>query len=198
MKVGLTGGIGCGKSTVCDLFRQHGITVIDTDELARQVVSPGSPALAAIAQRFGKGIILPDGTLDRKKMRETVFTDAAMRGKLEAITHPAIRTLLQKQLRSVRSPYVVIAIPLLIEKQWQEQVDRILVVDCSEALQLERVMARDGGDEKIIRAIIESQTPRKTRLERADDIIHNDGDLDSLRLQVETLHRYYTTIASDA
>lgn len=197
-KVGLTGGIGCGKSTVCGLFREQGVTVIDTDELAREVVSAGSAVLSAITQLFGEEVVLPDGELDRSRVREIVFTDDWMRSKLEAITHPAIRSLLQERLCTVRSSYVIIAIPLLIEKQWQDQVDRLLVVDCSEALQLQRAMARDGCDEKIIRAIINSQVPRKTRLEQADDIIHNDADLDSLRLQVETLHHYYTTIASDA
>lgn len=197
LKVGLTGGIGCGKSTVCEIFRQLGVPVIDTDELARQVVTPSSSVLGEITEIFGRKIINADGSLNRNKLREMVFSDAAKRRQLEAVIHPAIRSLLHKKLSALDSAYVIIAIPLLIEKSWQAQVDRILVVDCSEELQLARAMARDGSDEQLIQAIINSQVSRKNRLEEADDIIHNDADLNSLQMQVEDLHKYYTHPISD-
>jgi len=197
LKVGLTGGIGCGKSTVCRLFRQRGITVIDTDVLAREVLSPGTASLSALVAHFGQDILQPDGTLDRARMRELAFQNNDNRRQLEAITHPAIRSLLQERIACTHSPYVIIAIPLLLEKQWHNLVDRILVIDCSEAQQIERAMARDGSSEQLITAIIRAQLPRSDRLEQANDIIHNDADLDALRPQVEKLHRYYTSIASD-
>lgn len=197
LKVGLTGGIGCGKSTVCKIFRNLGVPVIDTDDLARQVVAPSSLVLAEITELFGPEVLNTDGSLDRNRVREIVFSDDAKRQQLESITHPAIRSLLHQKLAKLHSIYVIIAIPLLIEKSWQNQADRILVVDCSEKQQLERAMARDGCDEKLIRAIINSQVSREKRLEEADDIIHNDADLESLRTQVEKLHKYYTYTISN-
>lgn len=197
LKVGLTGGISCGKSTVCTLFREHGVPVVDTDELAREVVSRGSTVLSALVNLFGKEILQVDGALDRARMREIVFKDSEKRQQLEALTHPAIRSLLQARLSQLDSPYAIIAVPLLLEKQWNTLVDRILVVDCSEAQQIERAMARDGNSKQLITAIIHSQLPRYDRLEQADDIIHNDGDLDVLYPQVEKLHQYYTSIASN-
>lgn len=195
LKIGLTGGIGCGKSTVCNLFNHHGVPIVDTDELAREVVKPGSSVIVEMTSLFGKEILQPDRSLNREKLRQIVFTDSEKLQQLEAITHPAIRQLLHDKVASIRQPYAIVAIPLLLEKHWQDEVDRVLVIDCDETTQLERTMARDGSEEHIIRSIISSQVPREKRLEAADDIIHNDADIYSLRLQVEKLHRYYTKIA---
>ena len=194
LKVGLTGGIGCGKSVVCGIFSELGVPAIDTDELARLAVRPGSPVLERIVETFGASVLRDDGSLNRDHMRQIVFSSATRRRQLEQIVHPEIRQLLQQHLAGITAPYVVIAIPLLLEKGWHTYVDRILVVDCDESLQLRRAMERDGSDEATIRAIIASQIPRRKRLEHADDIIHNDADFTALRQQVEELHRYYTDV----
>lgn len=194
LKVGLTGGIGCGKSAVCSIFAELGVAVIDTDELARLAVVPGSPALERISDTFGQSVLGVDGALNRDRMRQIVFSSATRRQQLEQIVHPEIRQLLQRRLAEISAPYVVIAIPLLMEKGWQTYVDRVLVVDCDESLQLRRAMDRDGSNESMIRAIIAAQIPRQKRLEHADDIIHNDADFTALHHQVEELHRYYTDV----
>lgn len=195
LKVGLTGGIGSGKSTVCDYFRELGVAIIDTDELARDVVAPGSKGLTMLAATFGDAICRPDGSLDRSRLREIVFHDTQKRQLLENCLHPLIREQLNAALARLSVPYVVIAIPLLLEKQWQDAVDRILVVDCSEAEQLRRAMRRDGSSEALIEKIMQTQVDRNTRVAAADDIIHNDGDLQTLRLQVEKIHQYYSRLA---
>lgn len=196
LRVGLTGGIGCGKSTVCRIFKQLGASVIDTDTLAREAVEPGSAALRDLADHFGSGILHDDGTLDRKTLRERAFSDSRTLKQLEQILHPAIRRLLQRRLKQCTAPYVIIAIPLLLEKGWQDEVDRILVVDCSEAQQLARTCARDSNDEALVKRIIAQQVPRLTRLEAADDIIHNDAQPSALQSQVERLHADYTSLAT--
>lgn len=194
LKVGLTGGIGCGKSTVCELFASLGASIIDTDELAREVVLPGTPALQQLVEHFGESFILEDGSLNRQQLRERVFSNPAERELLERITHPAIRKLLEQRMAAVNSPYVVIAIPLLLEKSWQDRIDRVLVIDCDEELQLERASKRDSNSREQILRIIHSQIPRQQRVEAADDIIHNDADIKSLKEQVQQLHRYYTQL----
>ncbi len=194
LKIGLTGGIGCGKSTVCKMFSNLGVPIIDTDSLARQAVTIGSPCFNMLVENFGNDILLSDGTLDRKKLRDIVFADDVKLGELESIVHPEIRKLLKQQISTMSAPYVVIAIPLLIEKHWNSYVDRILVVDCPEELQIARASSRDGRRPSDIRQIMDAQVTRQQRLAVADDVIHNDSDLDSIHRQVEKLHLYYTQL----
>ncbi len=194
LKIGLTGGIGCGKSTVCKIFSDLGVPIIDTDALARQAVTPGSECLNRLVQNFGNDILLTDGILDRKKLRDIVFTDNQKLKELESIVHPEIRRLLRQQLNTISSPYVIIAIPLLIEKSWNNDVDRILVVDCSEESQTARASSRDNRQPSDIQKIMDAQATRQQRLAVADDVIHNDTDLDSVYRQVEKLHLYYTQL----
>lgn len=194
LKIGLTGGIGCGKSTVCKIFSDLGVPIIDTDALARQAVTPGSECLNRLVQDFGNDILLTDGSLDRKKLRDIVFTDNQKLKELESIVHPEIRRLLRQQLNTISTPYVIIAIPLLIEKNWNNDVDRILVVDCSEELQIARASSRDDRQPTDIQKIMDAQATRQQRLAVANDVIHNDTDLDSVYRQVEKLHLYYTQL----
>lgn len=193
--IGLTGGIGSGKSTVGKLFAQHGVEVVDADQLAREVVIPGSPALHRIAAHFGDQLLLADGSLDRAALRKLIFADADQRRWLEHLLHPLIRQLLQERLSSCQSAYCILESPLLLETSQAELVDRVLVVDVSEATQLQRALQRDGSDEATIRGIIEAQLPRQSRLARADDILDNDGDIEQLAPQVSRLHNDYLTIA---
>jgi dephospho-CoA kinase len=196
LKVGLTGGIGCGKSTTCDLFAHHGVPIIDTDKLARDAVARGSKTLTKLITEFGRNILQSDGDLDRGKLRKLVFSDPELLNKLEEILHPEIRRLLAHQLENISSPYVIIAIPLLIEKNWQDSVDRILVIDCSVESQIQRVLDRDNDSQEGIQRIIDTQVGRDTRLSAADDIIQNDTDLAALQTQVDKLHLYYTQLVS--
>lgn len=194
LRIGLTGGIGSGKSSVCRLFAARNIPIIDTDIIARQVVEPGQPGLAALTAAFGKEILDSSGQLDRRALRERVFSDAAQREQLEAILHPLIRAALHRQLEAVTAPYVILAIPLLLEKGWGSEVDRILVVDTDEALQVSRTMARDNVEAKEVERIMQTQVSRAKRVAGADDIIHNEGDYAELERQVEALHRYYLSL----
>ena len=195
LRIGLTGGIGSGKSTVCRLFAELGVPVIDTDAIAHQLVAAGQPALKQVESVFGSDILDQEGHLDRGLLRERVFRDENMRKQLEAILHPLIRSRMQEQLEAINAAYVIIAIPLLFEKGWQTEVDRILVVDADEALQLERTVRRDQVPAEIVRQIMQAQVSRKYRLEAANDIIHNDGELTALRKQVEQLHKRYLQLA---
>jgi dephospho-CoA kinase len=196
LKIGLTGGIGCGKSTTCDFFSQLGVPVIDADELAREVVSPGSSTLAKLTNEFGTDILFPDNSLNRAILRKRVFSNTESLNRLEAIVHPEIRKLLAHRLVQINAPYVIIAIPLLLEKNWQSSVDRILVIDCSTELQIERALKRDKDSADGIRRIIKRQIGRDERIRAADDVIHNDSDIPALRHQVEELHLYYTQLVS--
>lgn len=196
LRIGLTGGIGSGKSSVCRLFAAMNVPVIDTDIIAREVVEPGQPGLLALTSAFGQEILDNAGQLNRRVLRERVFQDKAQRQRLEAILHPLIRAALHEQLNTVTAPYVIIAIPLLLEKGWENEVDRILVIDTNEALQISRTMARDEADEEAVQCIMQSQVSRSTRVAAADDIIHNEGDYTELERQVEVLHRYYLSLAS--
>lgn len=196
LKVGLTGGIASGKSTVADLFEALGAPLIDTDVLARKVVEPGTPGLAAVRDEFGPGVLTERGELDRRKLRSIVFADDEKRRRLESILHPLIRERLRAELDRLDAPYVIIAVPLLIETDFAELVDRILVVDVPVEVQLARLMARDGSTRAEAQAIIDAQVDRETRLARADDIIDNSGDLASTRTQVEALHRRYLQLAT--
>jgi len=194
--IGLTGGIGSGKSTVAALFEQHGVAVLDTDQVARRVVEPGQPALEEIRDHFGAEMLTPSGELDRSAMRERIFRDPASRLALEAITHPRIRDYVRHWIDVQTSPYCIVIIPLLLEKGWTELIDRILVVDLPEELQRQRTMLRDGMDLARVEAIIATQVDRQTRLTAADDVIDNSGEgQQSLGEQVESLHRHYLELA---
>ncbi|WMJ70292.1 dephospho-CoA kinase [Stenotrophomonas sp. 24(2023)] len=197
--VGLTGGIAAGKSEVTRRFEALGVVVADADLAARAVVAAGSPALARIAERFGAGMLLADGQLDRARLRAHVFADPAERAALEAITHPAIREQMQQQCMQASSPYAIAAIPLLTEvggRQAYPWLDRILVVDAPEAVQHARLMQRDGIDAALAERMIAAQARRAQRLALADDVVVNDGHPDDLQAQVETLHRRYQALAA--
>ena len=194
--VGLTGGIGCGKSAVAEIFTRLGAAVIDTDQIARQLTALGQPALAAIREQFGGEYFLPDGNLDRARLRHLVFSDAAAKKQLEALLHPLIRDEVRRSLVTVQTPYAIVAVPLLLETgAYREMVQRILLVDCDEEQQVERVMARSRLSEQEVRAIMASQISRSERLLLADDIIDNHGDRTALQQQVEQLHRRYLQLA---
>ncbi len=197
-RVGLTGGIASGKSRVAEFFAARGVPVIDSDVIAREVVAPGSPGLAAIRERFGAEVIAADGSLDRRALRMLVFADPVARRDLEAITHPAIRARMQALNAAAHGPYVINAIPLLAEGGGRRDLDRVLVVDCPEPLQITRVMTRDRVDETGARAVIAAQASRAARLAIADDVIVNDGDLAALEAAVGALHGRYLGLAAAA
>lgn len=190
---GLTGGIGSGKSTIANLFEQHGAGIIDTDAIAHNLTQPGGAAIAAIRDSFGDGYITPDGALDRVKMRTRIFTDSAAKQQLEAILHPLILEQTKVLLQQMQAyPYIVIVVPLLPESPaYRQLVQRILVVDCDENIQVERVVKRSGMNTAEVLAIIAQQTQRTERLSLADDVIRNDGDMDRLAVQVAVLHKKY-------
>ncbi|MES9932909.1 MAG: dephospho-CoA kinase [Candidatus Sedimenticola sp. PURPLELP] len=198
LTVGLTGGIGSGKSAVTRLFEDLGVPVIDADQASREVVKPGQPALQQLAQRFGDQIIDSRGQLLRKALREIVFTDEQARKDLETILHPLIRQRIDQQLGELSDPYAVLAIPLLIETGASYQVDRILVVDCSVSEQVRRVSNRDGVSEAQVEAILATQASREQRLKAADDVIENSGTIEELKPRVAALHRKYLELAEQA
>jgi dephospho-CoA kinase len=196
-RVGLTGGIASGKSAVAAEFARLGVPVIDTDALAREVVEPGQPALAAVVAEFGPGILGEDGRLDRRRLRAIVFADATRRRALEAILHPPIRALQRSRVLAVPAPYVVIAIPLLVEGgRGREDLDRILVVDCPRELQLARLLARDGETPAGAEAILAAQATRADRLAVADDVLDNAGPRAALGPSVAALHACYLGLAA--
>jgi dephospho-CoA kinase len=186
--VGITGGIGSGKSAVTDHLETLGITVVDADKVARVVVEPGTPGLAAIAEHFGEDILLADGRLDRAALRKIVFDNPDERKVLEGITHPRIRDEISRQLSEANSPYVVLSSPLLLESGQNTFADYVVVVDVPEEVQLTRTMARDNNSEALVKQIMAAQLDRKIRLSRADTSIMNDGSLDALYERVKKLH----------
>jgi dephospho-CoA kinase len=186
--VGITGGIGSGKSAVTDYLETKGITVVDADKVARIVVEPGTSGLAAIAKHFGQEILLPDGGLNRAALRKVVFDNPDERKVLEGITHPRIREEIARQLSDASSPYVVLASPLLLESGQNSFADYVVVVDVPESVQLNRTMARDDNSEQLVKSIMAAQLDRKTRLSRADTSISNDGTLEALYARVDDLH----------
>jgi dephospho-CoA kinase len=186
--VGITGGIGSGKSAVTDYLETLGITVIDADKVARVVVEPGTPGLAAIAEHFGTNILLADGGLDRAMLRKIVFDNHDERKVLEGITHSRIRDEIARQLSQASSPYVVLSSPLLLESGQNTFVDYVVVVDVPEEVQLRRTMARDDNSEALVKQIMAAQLDRQTRLSRADTSIKNDASLEVLYERVEKLH----------
>jgi dephospho-CoA kinase len=191
--VGLTGGIGSGKSTVAALFARHGVLVIDTDAIAHRLTAAGGVAIPAIRAAFGDAVLAPDGALDRAAMRRRVFADANARKRLEAILHPLIRQQVERELARLEAqPYAIVVIPLLVETAaYGDLVERILVVDCDEASQVERVCARNGLALQEVEAIMAAQASRAQRLAVADDVIDNTGDGTALAAQVDALHRKY-------
>ena len=191
LRIGLTGGIASGKSTVADMFAELGVPVIDTDVIAREVVRPGEPALDEIRRAFGDGVIAADGTLDRAAMRAIVFGDDTARRRLEEIVHPRIGEATRQQADAAGGDYQVIVVPLLVGSALRAFVDRVLVVDCAEEIQVARLLARDAESEEQARRILAAQSSRDERLAIADDIIANDGDLDETREHVLALHRQY-------
>jgi len=194
--VGLTGGIASGKSLVANLFAEHGAVVIDTDQIARDVVQPGRPALAQIVTAFGAEVLDWDGGLDRRRMRQTVFADPNRRLQLEAILHPAVRAELACRAAAADGPYQIHVIPLLVESGRREGLDRVLVVDCAPDQQLARLLSRDAETVAQAEAIIAAQADRESRLKAADDVIRNDGKPAELARQVDELHRLYLSLAS--
>ena len=202
-RVGLTGGIGSGKSTVASLFKECGVLVIDSDVISHQMTQSGGIAIAAIRTTFGNDYIDASGALDRVLMRQLIFSDDAAKLKLEAILHPLIRAQILTQVDNVKintplaSPYLLLVIPLLFETlSYRELVQRTLVVDCAETTQVSRTMQRSGLDEQTVRTIMASQITRTERVRLADKIIQNDGSLDTLRQQVGQLHQHYLAISS--
>jgi dephospho-CoA kinase len=186
--VGITGGIGSGKSAVTDYLETKGITVVDADKVARVVVEPGTSGLAAIAEHFGHDILLPDGTLNRAALRKIVFDNPDERKVLEGITHPRIREEIARQLSEAGSPYVVLASPLLLESGQSSFADYVVVVDVPESVQLSRTMTRDNNSEQLVKSIMAVQLDREIRLTRADTSISNEGTLEELHTRVDALH----------
>ncbi|PRX29053.1 dephospho-CoA kinase [Paraburkholderia sp. BL18I3N2] len=195
--VGLTGGIGSGKSTVADLFAAHGVPLVDTDLIAHRITAPHGIAMPPIAAEFGEAFVAPDGSLDRARMRTLVFSDDSARKRLEGITHPLIRAETERAQRDARGPYVIVVVPLLVESgKWKTRVNRVLTVDCSVETQISRVMSRNNFSREQVLAIIARQATREARLAAADDVIDNDNaPLDALTAEVGALHRVYLSLA---
>ncbi len=194
--VGVTGGIGSGKTAATNRLEQHGVTIVDADIVARQVVEPGSEALNKIQSQFGDQFILDDGNLDRAKMRELVFSQPAMKDKLNTIMQPAIRAELMRQLSQAHSDYVVLSAPLLFENSLHKVCNRVLVIDVPEEIQLQRASQRDEVSKANIKAIIAAQISRVERQALADDLLLNDGSIEELNIQIDQLHKKYLTLAS--
>ena len=194
--IGLTGGIGSGKSSAAKIFQELGAAVVDTDQIAHELTRRGGAAIAAIADHFGADCIAADGSLDRSKMRRLVFADPKAKRKLEAILHPLIRRESRARIAAAQQPYVLVVVPLLLETgAYRELIKRVLVVDCDEARQIARTVRRSGLAIDEVRAIMAAQLPRAERLTAADDVLHNDADIDALRRQVEILHAKYLALA---
>jgi dephospho-CoA kinase len=198
LTIGLTGGIASGKSTVAARFTELGVPVIDADDAARAVVAPGQPGLAAVLNRFGAAVRAANGELDRRALRELIFADASSRRDLEAILHPLIRSEMERRAGQVVGPYAVMEIPLLVEGATRAQVDRVLVVDVDEAVQLQRIMARDRSSLGQAQAIQKAQSSRAARLAAADDVIVNSGSIAELRQAVDHWHERYLRLAAEA
>ncbi|MEX0958253.1 MAG: dephospho-CoA kinase [Burkholderiales bacterium] len=194
--VALTGGIGSGKSLVSDAFRKLGATVIDTDQIARELTGIDGAALPAIVKQFGNDVLLPDGTLNRNRLRDLVFRDSQTKLQLEKILHPMIRARAAKEIRNSVGPYVILVVPLLVETGgYRDIAARILVIDCDEQLQVERVIRRSGLSRDQVLAIMRAQASRRDRLALADDVISNEGTVDQTLPQVSRLHEKYLEFA---
>jgi len=196
LRIGLTGGIGTGKSTVASMFARRGVPVIDADEIGRELTRPGTEGYAAVVHEFGNDIVRADATIDRSRLRAHVFGDASARRRLESILHPRIRTEVERRLAQLDAPYVLVVVPLLIETDFAALVERILLVDTSEERQIARTMARSGLNRGDVQKILAAQSPRAARLARTDDTIVNDADLNALDAQVDALHKRYLALAA--
>jgi len=197
LRIGLTGGIASGKSTVEQRFTELGVPVINADDSSRAVVARGRPGLAAVVECFGAGVLTPQGELDRRELRSLIFKDAARRKELEAILHPLIRADMEQRSSQATGPYIVLSIPLLVEGNAPDRWDRILVVDADESLQLARLMSRDAVSEAEARATLAAQASRAARLAAADDVLVNSGTVADLRQAVDGLHRRYLELAAE-
>ncbi|HSN39448.1 MAG TPA: dephospho-CoA kinase [Burkholderiales bacterium] len=194
--IGLTGGIGSGKSSASSLFQELGAGVVDTDEIAHALTGPGGAAIPEIRRQFGADYIAADGSLDRPRMRRLIFGDPASKKTLETILHPLIRRQSQAQIAAMQQPYTLVVVPLLLETgAYRELISRVLVVDCSEEQQIARTVQRSRLTADEVRAIMAAQLPRNERLSRADDVLHNDNDIASLRRQAEILHAKYLSLS---
>ncbi len=189
--IGLTGGIGCGKSATAELFAQLGAPLIDADHITRRLLKPDTPELQALAAQLGADILFENGQLNRAALREQIFADPAKREIVEQILHPRVRAEISTEIKQLSAPYCIIVVPLLIETGMQDLVDRILVVDCDEGQQIKRTTTRDACPEAQVRAIMSRQLPRSTRLEHAHDIIENNSSLVDLKNRVQELHQQY-------
>ena len=205
--IGLTGGIGSGKSKAADLFARRGAGVVDTDAISHALTGPGGGAMPEIERLFGREFVRADGALDRPRMREAVFGDPALKRRLEGVLHPMIRAQVMQEIQAfdaasnaaAAAPYVLLVVPLLLETgAYRELISRVLVIDVPEALQIERVMARSQLTEEAVRRIMAAQLPRAERVARADDVISNDGDINALAAQVDAMHRTYLAAARNS
>lgn len=197
--VAITGGIASGKTTVANLFQQHfSVEIVDADEVAREVVEPGSKGLAEIEQHFGSAILNPDGSLNRATLREKVFSSEHEKEWLNNLLHPMIRQKMQHDLSKITAPYALLVVPLLVENQLQSMADRILVVDVTPETQIRRTMSRDNVPEHQVKSILSSQAARQERLKFADDIIQNDGESQQLLSEITELHQLYTKLAANS
>lgn len=200
LRIGLTGGIASGKTTIAKMFETLGVPVIDTDAIAREIVAPGEPLLADLFRVFGSDLRRADASLDRAALRQRVFADPALLRQLEAMMHPAIAAAMESRLAALpeATPYVLLVIPLLLEAGWQDRVNRVLLIDCPEALQVQRLAQRDAIDADAARRMVRSQASREARLQAADDVIENDGSLDPAALadEVRRLDRQYRQAAA--
>lgn len=197
--IGLTGGIGSGKSTVARMFAAVGVPVIDVDEISHALTAPNGAAISLLREAFGANIYKPDGTLDRALLRSRILADEQSRLKLEAILHPMIRDVVQSRLAEIQAPYALVVIPLLLETgAYRAILDRVLVVDCGEAVQIRRALGRGGWSRTEILAMMAKQTDRETRLKHADDVIANEGDEANLAVQVATLHQTYLAMGGSS
>lgn len=196
LTIGLTGGIGCGKTTVTDLFKKRHVPVIDADVISHALVQPNQPALVELERAFGHSILLPDHSLNRAYLRELVFNDPSKKKKLETIMHPLVYKTMYQELEKVDAPYGILSIPLLLETHHHNKVDRVLVIDCPEKTQIERVKARDQLSDSMINSIMASQCSRTERLNLADDILDNNSSLEDLELNVQKLHNAYLKMST--
>ena len=196
LRIGLTGGIGSGKSTVSTLFAARAVPVIDADVIARRLTLPNTPAAQQIVQILGAEIVASDGSIDRQRLAQRVFANPAERARLEEIMHPLIRAEMQHEQERLHAAYCLLVIPLLVEADQRDLVDRVLVVDIQEHIQIARTQTRDGRSGAEIRAILDAQASRDQRLKMADDCITNNGDLATLNTQIESLHQKYLALAS--
>ena len=196
LRIGLTGGIASGKSTVAELFADLGVAVIDTDLIAREVVQPGQPALIEIRNFLGDSVFNDDGTLNRSALRQLIFSNDAARAQLEAILHPLIQEETIQRINAASGSYVVIVVPLLADSPLREHIDRVLVVDCDEVTQIKRLLARDTETEDQARRILAAQASREQRLAIADDLIHNNSTIEAISTQVSAIHDSYIALAN--